>query len=345
MAIAPRRIGSRALEGFCRNAFQKVGMTSFHSGLAAKPIVAANLRGVDSHGVALLPAYIERFRKGEIAVDAKLTVEKSEGGAMLLNGHNSFGHIIAIWAMERAIKKASEFGCSWIGVYGSNHFGMTAYYAMQAVAHDMIGIVMTVSNINTMAPWGGLDVLLGNNPLAIAVPAHRAHPVVFDAAFSVAARRKIHQAYAANEPIPEGWALTKDGQPTTDPKEALAGILVPAGGYKGYGLAFMISLLAGALTGGTFGKSVSNTNVGHLFGAIKIASFTDPQSMKRTVDRAVGEMKKSRPTSGETPIRVPGERAGSTEKERKKNGIPLAEKTKEALRRLANDLGIRNVFG
>ena len=333
-----------ALEQFCQNAFERVRVSSPNAYHAAQAIVAANLRGVDSHGITLLPMYIDRIRKGEISSDSEITIEKSEGATMLLNGNNGLGHAVSLEAMRHAIDKAAIYGTSWVGVHESNHFGMAAHYAMKALSHDMIGIVMTVSNINTMAPWNGLDVLLGNNPIAIAVPALHEYPVVYDGAFSIAARRKIHDAYAAKERIPESWALTKDGCPTTDPKEALDGILIPTGGYKGYGLALMISLLAGGLTGAALGTMVRNTNVGHLFGAINIGSFVAPRQMKEMVDATVREMRASRRIPGADAIRVPGERGFITEKQRKETGIPLSAKTHEGLRQLAQELQIEEIL-
>ena len=214
---------------------------------------------------------------------------------------------------------------------------------MKALEKDMIGIVLTVSNINTMAPWKGLDLLLGNNPIAFAVPAGKEFPIVFDAAFSVAARRKIHDAKAASEIIPEGWALDSFGQPTIDPQKALDGLLIPIGGHKGYGFAFIVSILAGVLTGAAFGKSVNNSNVGHLIGAIDVNFFSDVERFKAAIDGAIHEIHNSRRMDGVEKLLMPGERGFLTKKERSERGIPLLPRTLETLNRLAEELNMEKI--
>lgn len=330
----------RRLKEFCATTLERVGVSNEHATLVGDTLTRADLRNVHSHGCALLPMYVERIKRGEIAPHAIVTRITENQTIAIIDGGNGLGQVAAVYAMRLAIEKAGNMGSSWIGVRGSNHFGMAAYYALMAIPHDMIGIVLTVSNISTMAPWGGLEVLLGNNPIAIAVPADEEFPVVFDAAFSVAARRKIHDAVAAGAVIPDGWALNRDGNPTTDPREALAGILLPIGGYKGYGLAFMMMLLAGALPGAFIGRAVSNTNVGHLVCAINLAAFGDPTALKKLVDSAVREMHSARKAPGVERILVPGEGGFIAEEERSRCGIPLAPSTLLALERLAYSLGL-----
>ncbi len=309
---------------FCANTLDHIGVVWEEANAVADALVEADLRGVYSHGSALLPMYVERVLNGEIAKDADYKVEKDAGAVLLLNANNGFGHVSTKRAMRIARTRALEHGIALVGVKGSNHFGMAAHYAMKALP-DMIGVVLTISNINTMAPWGGLDVLLGNNPIAIAVPAGKEFPVVYDGAFSVAARRKIHLATTTSGKIPPGWALDKNGNQTTSAKEALDGILLPIGAYKGYAMAFMISLLAGVLTGATFGGAVCNHDVGHLVAAINIESFQDPDIFKASVDSAVCEIHNSRKAPGTEKIFVPGERGFLKSVEQKKNGIVLSE--------------------
>ena len=203
------KVTHSALIGFSESAFHRVNVPTASAHITSEALVEADLRGTDSHGSTLLPTYISRIKKGEITPQERIEIVKSQQAITLIDGHNGLGHPIASRAMDLAMDSASKFGASWVGVRGSNHFGMASYYAMKALQKDMIGIVLTVSNINTMAPFRGLDLLLGNNPIAFAIPADKEFPVVFDSAFSVAARRKIHDARAENKNIPEGWNETK----------------------------------------------------------------------------------------------------------------------------------------
>ncbi len=335
------RVDPRSLRTFCATSFQQMGVPAGDAAIVADTLVRADLRNTYSHGSALLPLYVRRIREGATSPVTNVEIRAEYPATALVDGKNGLGQVIAVRAIELAIGKAKQAGCAWIGVKGSNHFGMAAYYAMLALPHDMIGIVSTVSNINTMAPWGGLDVLIGNNPIAIAVPAGEEFPVVFDAAFSTAARRKIWLALEAGESIPEGWALDRDGNPTIDARAALDGLLLPIGGHKGYGFAFVMSLLAGALTGAHIGRSVSNSNVGHLMGAINIAAFCDPSALKCTVDCAVREVRSSRRAPGVQRVFVPGEQGFLAEQERLRHGIPLPRETVSALDRVASELGIQ----
>lgn len=337
------RVNHSVLTNFLASALCQVSVPDASALITAKALVEADLRGVDSHGSVLLPLYISRIKKGEITAHRKIEVVKMREAIILLDGNNGLGHPTASYAMDLAMDGASKFGASWVGVRGSNHFGMAAYYAMKALKKDMIGIVLTVSNINTMAPFGGLDLLLGNNPIAFAIPAGKELPIVFDAAWSVAARRKIHDAKAANKNIPEGWATDSLGQPTIDPQKALDGLLIPVGGHKGYGFAFIVSILAGALTGAAFGKLVNNSNVGHLIGAIDVNFFSDVLRFKAAVDGAIGEIHNSRRMNGVLKILVSGERGFLTKKERSEKGIPLRPLTVEALNKLAEELNIEKI--
>jgi len=330
---------------FCTVALSQVGVPSDDARLVADVLVRADLRGTHSHGCTLLPLYVRRIVRGEIAPKASIVVRKDHHATMLIHGGNGLGQAVAATAMRLAMERAAQYGAAWVGVNGSHHFGMASYYAMLALERGMVGVVLTVSNINTMAPWGGRDVLIGNNPIAIAVPAGSEFPVVFDAALSVAARRKIHDAAAAGSPIPPGWALDQQGQPTIDPHEALAGLLVPIGQHKGYGLAFMMSLLAGALLGAHFGRAVSNTNVGHLVGALDVKAFCDPAEFRSAVDLAVHEVRNANRVPGVEALFVPGERGFRTEQERRANGIPLSVEVVETLQRLARELEIPELLG
>ncbi|MEK7090068.1 MAG: Ldh family oxidoreductase, partial [Patescibacteria group bacterium] len=280
-------------------------------------------------------------RNGETVADPSIFIENDFKATALINGGNGLGQVIAAKAMRIAINKAADYGISWVGVNASNHFGRNAYFAEMALKHDMIGTVLTVSNLNTMAPWGGLDLLLGNNPIAFAIPAKNEYPIIFDSAFSVAAKAKIIMAAQNDTPaIPDGWALDASGLPTTNPQKALAGILMPIGGYKGVGMSLIISILAGILNKAAFGNKVSDTNVGHAFCAINISAFCDVEEFKKDVDSAIWQLKTARPIANNETIRIPGEQEYILETERIRNGIPLHINTVDSLYKLATELGI-----
>ena len=336
-----QNVSAKNLLNFCVQVLKSVQVCAKDAEITASALVGADLRGVDSHGCILLPLYVSRIQKREINHMAKPRLIKLDGCVALIDGDNGLGHPTATRAMKVALKNASLFGSAWVGVRGSHHFGMAAHYAMQALEQDMIGIVLTISNINTMAPWKGRDILVGNNPIAFAIPAGNEFPIVFDTAFSVAARRKIHDAKSEGKNIPEGWALDSEGNPTTDPQKALDGLLIPIGGYKGFGFAFVVSMLAGALTGAAFGASVSNQNIGHLIGAIDIKPFQDISVFKSQVDLAIREVHESRSFGGK--LLVPGERGFTCAEERKRNGIPLSNKTVIALNALSQEFGIQQI--
>lgn len=325
------RVAPADLSRFSATCLERVGVPPADAALAATVLVHADLRGVASHGVVFLPTYIRRIRDGEINPAAEIRVISERSATALLDGGNGLGQVVAARAMDIAIAKAEQYGTGVVGVRRSNHFGMAAFFALRAAARGMIGRISTVSNVSSMVPWGGLDVFIGNNPTAVAVPAATVPPVVFDAAWSVAARGKIHDAKRRGEPIPRDWALDAEGKPTTDPDAALAGILCPAGGHKGSGMAFMTSLLAGVLTGARIGKQVNNTDVGHLVEALDVSAFRDAESFCRDVDAAVREVHTSRPAAGTARPRVPGERGAAIEAERRENGIPLEAETQRLL--------------
>jgi LDH2 family malate/lactate/ureidoglycolate dehydrogenase len=306
----------------------------------------ANLRGVDTHGVLRLPLYAARLKSDAMAPTLKLTTEKETIATALLNGHNGIGQVISYRAMEMAIRKARDAGISYVAVRHSNHFGAAAYYPMMALEHDMIGL--TFSNASPrLAPTGGVERLFGNNPWSVAVPAGQRPPVVLDMANSVVAAGKIRVAKKEGKPIPEGWALNKDGEPTTDPDEALKGILLAIGGYKGYGITLMVDLLTGVLADSSYGRRVKGLDqevdpggTAHSFMAINLAAFTDVKAFKARMEAYIDEIKSSQKAKGSDVIYLPGEPEHLRVRERTEKGIPLQPKVAEELRALGKDLGV-----
>jgi LDH2 family malate/lactate/ureidoglycolate dehydrogenase len=230
----------------------------------------------------------------------------------------------------------------------SNHAGPASLYAAMPLEHDMIGLYLAVGNANHMAPWGGIDLLLSTNPIAIAVPALNEGPIVLDMATTVAAYGKVKTAAQRGERMPEGWMIDHDGKPLTDPQRSGEGLLVPIGGYKGYGLALMFGLLAGTLNGAAMGSDTvdfnaddtSPTNTGHAIVALSISRFGKVREFKRRVDGIVRELRGSRRMPGVERIWLPGEQSRAKFEERSKLGVPIPDALRANLAKLADDLEI-----
>ena len=244
------------LRKFAREVLTRVGVPSDHAAMTANSLVEADQRGVHTHGLAYLPVYVQRLMAGGINPAPAIRLVSERPSTALIDGDNGLGQVVGVQAIQLAINKAREHGAGLVGVRNSNHFGAAAHYAMAAAREGMIGLAM--SNIGpTMAPWGGITPCYGNNPISYAVPTGEA-AIVLDMATSVVSRGRISAAAARGETIPLGWACDREGRPTQDPNLALEGLLLPVGGYKGYGIALLIDILSGVLTGGAFGQGVGN---------------------------------------------------------------------------------------
>ena len=339
-----RRVSVDVLQRFCIEALVRVGVPGDHARIVAESLVEANLRGVDSHGVILLPRYVKRIELGLMKPDVVPKVVRDTGAVAVMDGDNGLGQVIAIKAMEMSIGKAREYGIGAVGIRNSNHFGMAAYIAMQALGSDMIALVLS-NAAPSIAPWGGTQPLLGTNPLAISVPTDR-DPIVLDMALAVAARGRIRSAAREGKSIPEGWAFDEHGKPTTDAEQALKGSVFPIAGPKGYALALMVDVLSGVLTGSFFADSISSvhdtgvgTHVGHFIEAIRIESFMPVREFKARMAEMRQKIRGCPLTEGVDKIYLPGEIEFDQEKERKKLGIPLTAPVWRQLVALAEELG------
>jgi LDH2 family malate/lactate/ureidoglycolate dehydrogenase len=345
----PLRVPARKLEAFIASAFQAVGISATEAQSIAELMTRADLQGSEGHGVFRLPQYIRRIRGGAVNIKPRIRVEREAAGMALVNGDNGMGHLVMRFATERAIEKARTAGVAWVGVKWSNHAGPASLYAAMPLAHDMIGLYLAVGNANHLPPWGGLDMLLSTNPIAVAIPAGEEPPVVLDMATTVAAYGKVKTKAQRGETMPEGWMMDREGRPLTDPRRANEGFLLPIGGYKGYGLALVFGLLAGTLNGAAMGRDVVDfnaddttpTNTGHCIVAIDVAAFRPVPEFKQAVDRLIRDIRNSERLPGVDRIRLPGEGAHAARVEREKNGIPLPAPLKAALDRLAGELGIQ----
>jgi LDH2 family malate/lactate/ureidoglycolate dehydrogenase len=269
----------------------------------------------------------------------------------LIDGDNGMGHLVMTRAAELAVDKARTAGVAWVGARMSNHAGPASLYARKVLAHDMIGIYFAVGNANHLPPWGGLDMLLSTNPIAVAVPAGRQTPIVLDMATTVAAYGKVKAKAQRGETMPEGWMIDREGRPLTDPQRAEEGFLLPIGGYKGYGLALVFGLLAGTLNGAAMGKNVidfnhdygSATNTGQAIVAIDVAAFGDLQAFKDRIDVLVDDLRQSRRMPHVERIWLPGEQSHAKRIEYHRDGIPISAPLLRILDQLADDLRVERL--
>jgi LDH2 family malate/lactate/ureidoglycolate dehydrogenase len=308
----------------------------------------ADAQGSDGHGILRLPQYVRRIKAGGVNVKPDIRVVEERAAMALVHGDNGMGHLVMKRAAEIAIAKAKTAGVAWVGTHWSNHAGPASLYARMALEHDMVGLYLAVGNANHLPPWGGLDMLLSTNPIAIAVPTLEEPPVVLDMATTVAAYGKVKTYAQRGLAMPEGWMMDRDGKPITDPKRADEGFLLPIGGYKGYGLALVFGLLAGTLNGAAMGKDVIDfnaddaapTNTGQAIVAIDPAAFGDVKEFKRRVDAVVRDLRASRRMPGVERILMPGEQSHEKRALAAREGIALAPALLKALDTVADDLGI-----
>ncbi|MCG6875909.1 MAG: Ldh family oxidoreductase [Betaproteobacteria bacterium] len=349
---ASARVPARALEAFIKRALLAARLPDAGAARVAELMTRADLIGADNHGVFRLPQYVERIHKGGMNVNPSIRVVRESAGMTLVDGDNGMGHLVMDFATRAAMDKAAHSGVAWVGVRNSNHAGPAALYAAMPLERDMIGLYIAVGNANHMAPWGGTELLLSTNPIAVAVPALEEPPIVLDMATSVAAYGKVKGAAQRGETMPTDWMIDRQGRPLTDPQRAGEGSLLPIGGPKGYGLALVFSLLAGVLNGAAVGRDtidfnadqVSPTNTGHLIVAISIAAFADVTGFKRSVDRVIRDLHASPTLPGVVAVRVPGERSHRIRVEREREGVPLHGALIARLDALAESLGVAGVL-
>jgi LDH2 family malate/lactate/ureidoglycolate dehydrogenase len=276
-------------------------------------------------------------------------VTKSAPATALVDGDNGMGHLVMSRAANEAIAMAKETGVSWVGVRRSNHAGPAGLYAEMPAQRGMVGLYAAVANANHMGTWGGTDLLLGTNPLAIGVPSGSG-PLILDIATSIVAYGTVKKYAQRGLAMPEGWFVNAEtGAPITDADRSHEGLLLPMGEYKGSGLALMLGLIAGTLNGAAFGRDVvdfnaddqSETNTGHFIVAVDIARFLPLETFKSEVDRHIRDLRASKRLPGVDEIRLPGDRRGECRAERARDGVPLAKPLLALLDKLADELKIK----
>lgn len=352
------RVDKPALETFCARVFEAHGLSQPDAAIAAEVLVAADARGIPSHGVARLPRYVLGLDSGLMLTEVEPVTVRETATSLLVDARGAMGAPVSAQTMRSVIGKAKDAGAAFGCVRDSNHFGIAGYYAMLALPDDMIGIAMT----NTAAlgvPTFGRQSMFGTNPLAFAAPADEERAFVLDMATSVVTRGKVEVYNRAEKPLPEGWAVDETGLPDTDPSHILqnltemaGGGILPLGGlgelfggHKGYGLAIMVDILCGVLAGSTFGADIadlpgSSARVSHFFGAIRIDAFRDPSSFRRDMDRMLRALRTLPTAEGEQQVFFAGLKEFEYETACAQKGIPLTEIVYQQLRATGAECGI-----
>jgi len=320
-----------SLRNYCSELLVAQGMVAQDAFLVADSLVRADLCGIESHGVSRMSIYMRRVDEGVVNKNCHISTLGEYPGSLALDAHNSMGIVAGVRCMDKTIEKAKDSGAVFTTVRHSNHFGIAAYFTTRAAQAGMVGLA--ASNAPpSMAPWGSPEKYIGTNPFSIAIPT-RDEPIVLDMATSVVAQGKIIMAAKTNKKIPEGWAITTDGQATTDPDEALKGTVLPMGGPKGYGIAIAIDILCGILTGAAFGPYLGNMwndfenhqNIGHTFFAADVKKFIDYEIFLSQVELMKKEIRALPKSPFVREIYMPGEVEHTKAKQRKEEGIPVPD--------------------
>jgi L-2-hydroxycarboxylate dehydrogenase (NAD+) len=342
------RIPAAQVCRFLTTALERLGLPGSDAMTVAELMTEAEVQGSDGHGVIRLVPYSKRIRAGGMNLRPNIRKVKEKAAMALLDGDNGMGHLVMKQAAEIAIEKARNCGVAWVGAFHSNHAGPASLYARMALKHDMIGVYYAVGNANHLPAWGGLDMLLSTNPIAVAVPAGEEPPVVLDMATTVAAYGKVKAKAQRGEMMPEGWMIDRQGKPLTDPKRAEEGFLLPIGGYKGYGLSLIVGLLAGTLNGAAMGTEVidfnadfqTTTNTGQAILVIDPDAFGDLAGFKARVDKLVRELRASERMPGVDRIWMPGEQSHQKKQLNEREGLALPPTLRAQLDAFAREIGI-----
>jgi len=356
------RVRAETLRHFCQQVFERLGVPSEDAAITADVLVAADLRGINSHGVARLKRYVDGLCAGMMIANPRVQVIRESLSTALIDGGGGLGQPIGVRAMRSAIEKAREGGAGFVAVRNSNHYGIAGYYAIMALDYDCIGISMTNAS-PLVVPTFGRKAILGTNPISVAAPAGQERPFVLDMATSVVPQGKLELYGRLEKPLLKGWAVDERGRTTTDAgailrrlSERLGGGILPLGGegeewggHKGYGLALMVDILSGILGGAGYADGVHPKgergkvkpgNVGHFFGALLIEAFRPLDEFKADMDDLIRRLKGSAKAEGESRIYIHGEKEWEMEEERRKRGIPLHPQVVATMEEIAEELSL-----
>lgn len=327
---------------FGKSCFIKIGMLPKDAELVADHLLAANLRGVDSHGVIRIPYYVEGFEKGYVNPRSEIRVLRECLNTAILDGGRALGIVAAARASEMAARKALGSGVALVGAVNIGHVGMLGYYTGKIAEEGLVGLALA-NGVAEMAPWGGISKVFGTNPISMSIPQRAGAPIIIDMATSAVAKFKLHLALAKSEKLPEGVALDNEGRPTRDPAEALRGCLLPFGGHKGYSLALFVEIMASALIGGPKSVEVKehpSQQGGFLVAAIDPDVLGGREQFLTRVEEIVKVVKSARKAEGFEEILLPGEPEEKTFRERREKGVPLDPGTVQKLAQLSERLEI-----
>jgi len=342
------------LAQFTNSVFKAIGCSDTDAALATDVLIKADLRGIDSHGVARLSGYIRLFEKGRVNTKPNITIAREKHSVLTLDGDSGLGLVTAPRAMAMVLDKTEKYGSSFATVGNSNHFGIAAYHAMMALEKDYIGMAMTNAS-PLVAPTFSKERMLGTNPICYAIPAGEEDAFVLDTATSAAANGKLEIAERKNKPLPQGWLENKEGFSTTDPKDLKGGgYLLPLGSdidhgsHKGYGLGAVVDILSGVLSGANFGPWVPpfvaflpvlpdlpGKGIGHFLGAMDVDGFMETSEFKKRMDQWIRRFKQATPIHPEQPVIIHGAPELQLSKERAIYGIPIIDKVGSDLKTLA----------
>lgn len=339
---------------FSENIFKSIGCSPEHAAIATKTLLSADLRGIDSHGIARLSGYVRLWEAKRVNATPDIKVIHETPSTAVVDGDSGLGLVVAPFAMQIAIEKANQAGTGWVSVQNSNHFGIAGYHAMMALEHDMIGVAMTNAS-PLVAPTFSIDKMLGTNPICVAAPAGEEPAFVADLATTTAANGKLEILQRKNADTPDGWVQDSDGNPSNDANILKkGGALLPLGGdrehgsHKGYALGAMVDIFSALLSGANYAPWVPpfpayvpmpaqqpGKGIGHFLGAMRIDAFRPADEFKQAMDHWIRGFRNCRTIPGEEKVLVPGDPERMFELERLKNGIPLLEAVVNDLQQLA----------
>ena len=344
---------------FTRQVFEAIGCPPEHAELATKVLVNADVRGVDSHGVARLSGYVRLKEAGRINPQPDIRINYETPSTAVVDGDAGLGLVVAPFAMEVAIRKAVNCGTGWVSVKNSNHFGIAGYHAMMALQHDMIGMAMTNASA-LVAPTFGAERMLGTNPIAVAIPAGEQPPFVADFATTTASNGKLEILQRKGDATPAGWVQDQDGGPTTDAHILKqGGAMLPLGSdrthgsHKGYALGSIVDIFSAVLSGASYGpwappfpayvampENMPGQGLGHFFGAMRVDAFRPAEEFKQHMDHWIGRFRETKPADEGQKVLIPGDPERETEQLRMKEGIPVHASVVKDLQELGDKLGI-----
>ncbi|MGZ3755846.1 MAG: Ldh family oxidoreductase [Mucilaginibacter sp.] len=347
------------LRTFTHSVFLAMGCTDEHATLASDVLLRADLRGIDSHGVARLTGYVRLWEKGRINATPNIHMVHETPTTATVDGDAGLGLVVAPFAMNVAIEKAEKYGTGWVAIRNSNHFGIAGYHALMAVERDMIGFAMTNAS-PLVAPTFSNERMLGTNPMCYAFPAGKYPPLIVDMATSAAANGKLEIAQRSGKQVPEGWIQDKAGSFSTDPHALKSGgSLLPLGSdrehgsHKGFGLSAVVDIFSGVLSGANYGPWVPpfvaflepsanpvGTGIGHFVGAMRVDGFRPADEFKGHLDNWIERFKSATPINPDQKVIIPGEPEQEAEIYRKQNGIPLVDAVVNDLNEVAGKLKV-----